>query len=181
MDFLHLTTNLSSYRSAILGRKLCFILGKLTILLKTLVQFLAPFFKRSAGKPFFFCPGLRRCISLRVYMLKLTEQLAFGCPRMIFPTNGVWKLKSASRTTLRSNNSTYVCLIQVMFFPKNQTLLHLIRVWSAWRRVFGFSWLLLPDCSPKMFVAFSHYLHKTIKLSDQFSKKVAPDVVNCCK
>ena len=52
------------------------------------MRFLAPFFKRSAGKPF-FRSGSRRYIILVDYMLKLMEQLAVGCPRMIFPTNAV--------------------------------------------------------------------------------------------
>ena len=62
----------------------------LTILLKILVWFLAPVFKGSAGKPF-FRSGSNRSIILVVYMLKLMEQLAVGCPRMIFLSNGVLK------------------------------------------------------------------------------------------
>ena len=54
------------------------------------MRFLAPVFKGYAGNPF-FRSGSRRSINLVVYMLKLMEQLAVGCPRMMFLSNGVLK------------------------------------------------------------------------------------------
>ena len=82
--------NLSSLKSAILQEEIFLYSCKLTILLRILVRFLAPVFKGYAGNPF-FRSGSRRSINLVVYMLKLMEQLAVGCPRMMFLSNGVLK------------------------------------------------------------------------------------------
>ena len=55
--------------------------------------------------------------------------------RMIFPTNWILKVKICLGDDFDCNFSV---LVQVILFPKKQTLLHLMRIWCCLQKCFWF-------------------------------------------